>query len=67
MTVDMDALRATVAPLVAPLGLELYDVELTGSGRARVLRVSVYRVSVESDLISRVRLPNPSYFHFIVS
>jgi ribosome maturation factor RimP len=43
MTVDLDALRATVAPLVAPLGLDLYDIELTGSGRARVVRVSVFR------------------------
>jgi ribosome maturation factor RimP len=43
MPVDLDVLRATVAPLVAPLGLEVYDVELTGSGRARVVRVSVYR------------------------
>jgi len=43
MTVDLDVLRATIAPLVAPLGLELYDVELTGSGRARVVRVSVHR------------------------
>ncbi len=43
MTFDAEALRGTVAPLVAPLGLELYDVELTGSGRARVVRVTVFR------------------------
>ncbi len=43
MTVDLDALRAAAAPLVAPLGLEVYDVELTGSGRARVVRISVQR------------------------
>jgi ribosome maturation factor RimP len=36
-------LRAIVTPLVAPLGLALYDIELTGSGRARLVRISVYR------------------------
>ena len=34
--VDVDAIVRSVAPVVAALGLELYDVELTGSGRARV-------------------------------
>jgi ribosome maturation factor RimP len=43
MTVDLEAVRAAVAPLLTPLGLELYDVELTGSGRSRVVRVSVDR------------------------
>jgi ribosome maturation factor RimP len=32
-----------VAPVVAELGLSLYDVELTGSGRARILRVMIDR------------------------
>ena len=39
----VEALTDALAPIVAPLGLELYDVELTGSGRARVVRVSVHR------------------------
>jgi ribosome maturation factor RimP len=55
MTVDLDALRATVAPLIAPLGLDLYDVELTGSGRARVVRVSVFRADgqgLDLDVLS---------------
>ncbi|HEY3834278.1 MAG TPA: ribosome maturation factor RimP [Acidimicrobiia bacterium] len=43
MTVDPEALRAIVTPLVVPLGLSLYDIELTGSGRARLVRISVFR------------------------
>ena len=43
MTVDPEALRAIAAPLLAPLGLALYDVEVTGSGRARLVRISVHR------------------------
>jgi ribosome maturation factor RimP len=41
--VDVDAIVRSVEPAVAALGLELYDVELTGSGRARVVRVLVDR------------------------
>lgn len=39
MAHDLDAIRAAVEPVVTELGLGLYDVELSGSGRARVLRV----------------------------
>jgi ribosome maturation factor RimP len=41
--VDVDTIVQTLAPTVSRLGLELYDVELSGSGRARVLRVMVTR------------------------
>jgi ribosome maturation factor RimP len=41
--VDIDTIVETLAPAVYELGLDLYDVELTGSGRARVLRVLVDR------------------------
>jgi ribosome maturation factor RimP len=41
--VDVDAIVRSVEPAVTALGLELYDVELTGSGRARVVRVLVDR------------------------
>jgi ribosome maturation factor RimP len=41
--VDVDVIARSVAPAVAALGLELYDVEISGSGRARVLRVLVDR------------------------
>ncbi|HZP31428.1 MAG TPA: ribosome maturation factor RimP [Acidimicrobiia bacterium] len=37
------AVADAVAPALADLGLELFDVELTGSGRARTLRVFVDR------------------------
>jgi ribosome maturation factor RimP len=50
MTIDADALRRALEPAVAALGLELYDVELTGSGRARVLRVAVQNPSDAVDL-----------------
>lgn len=39
----IDAVREAVAPALADLGLSLYDVELTGSGRARALRVTIHR------------------------
>ena len=41
--VDLDTLVNALAPAVAGLGLHLYDVEVTGSGRARVLRVLIDR------------------------
>ena len=41
--IDVDTIVRSVQPAVSALGLELYDVELSGSGRARVLRVLVNR------------------------
>jgi ribosome maturation factor RimP len=41
--VDIDTVVRSVEPVVGALGLSLYDVELSGSGRARVLRVLVDR------------------------
>jgi len=38
-----DALEATFVPVLAALDLDLYDVEMTGSGKARTLRVTVDR------------------------
>lgn len=38
-----EALAAAVEPVIAALGLRLYDVELTGSGRTRTLRVTIER------------------------
>jgi ribosome maturation factor RimP len=40
---DLDAVITAVAPVIEALGLELYDVELSGTGRARVLRVMIDR------------------------
>jgi ribosome maturation factor RimP len=41
--IDIDTIVQILAPAVSGLGLDLYDVEMTGSGRARVLRVLVDR------------------------
>ena len=41
--VDVDTIVQVLAPAVADLGLDLYDVDVTGSGRARILRVMVDR------------------------
>jgi ribosome maturation factor RimP len=40
---DVAAIVDAVEPVVAALGLELYDVEVTGTGRALVVRVLVDR------------------------
>ena len=51
-----DALSSVIAPVLVPLGLHLYDVELAGaSGRARTLRVLVERADaapVDLDVIT---------------
>src|SRR3954447_7093179 len=50
-TNDAEAvIRRALAPVVAELGLELYDVEFAGSGRSRVLRVSVSDPAKPIDL-----------------
>jgi ribosome maturation factor RimP len=43
MAMDLEAIRELVTPLVASLGLGVYDVELTGAGNARSVRVVVER------------------------
>jgi len=40
---QVETLRQRLAPAVGALNLELYDVELTGAGKARTLRVTVDR------------------------
>ena len=40
---DQIAVRAAAEPILASLGLELVDVEVVGSGRARTLRLTVDR------------------------
>lgn len=49
MTTDIERIRGFVAPLVAALGLELYDVELTGAGHARAVRVVVDKRSDDNS------------------
>jgi ribosome maturation factor RimP len=43
VTQQSERLVAVLEPVVADLGLQLYDVEVTGSGRARTLRILVDR------------------------
>ena len=51
--VDVDTIAQALSPAVAHLGLELYDVELSGTGRARILRVIVDREGgVDLDAIA---------------
>jgi ribosome maturation factor RimP len=51
--VDVDTIAQALAPAVSEQGLDLYDVELSGSGRARILRVMVDREGgVDLDAIA---------------
>jgi len=45
---QVEALRSRLAPAVAALDLELYDVELTGVGKQRTLRVTVNGVDLDA-------------------
>jgi ribosome maturation factor RimP len=40
---DVDTIVQTVAPVIGALGLDLYDIEITGAGRARIVRVLIDR------------------------
>jgi len=51
---DSDAITAELGPAIASLDLELYDVEITGTGRARVMRVLIDRDGgVDLEAITR--------------
>jgi ribosome maturation factor RimP len=53
MAMDLESIRDAVMPIVASLGLDLYDVELTGAGHARLVRVVVDRPGgVDLDTIT---------------
>ena len=45
---QVETLRQRLAPAVAALDLELYDIELTGAGKARTLRVTVNGVDLDA-------------------
>ena len=49
---SVEALRQRLAPAIAALGLDLYDIELTGGGGGRTLRVTV--TGVDLDAITAV-------------
>ena len=51
--IDVDTIAQALAPAVSEVGLALYDVQLTGNGRARILRVMVDREGgVDLDAIA---------------
>jgi ribosome maturation factor RimP len=43
MRESVETLASAIAPELEPLGLELFDVQFTGSGRSRVLQVVIDR------------------------
>jgi ribosome maturation factor RimP len=50
---DVTLIKGVIEPVVESLGLGLYDVEITGSGRARVVRVLVDRpAGVDLDTVA---------------
>jgi ribosome maturation factor RimP len=49
---QVETLRQRLAPAIAALDLEMYDVELSGAGKSRVLRVTV--TGVDLDAITAV-------------
>jgi ribosome maturation factor RimP len=51
---DVAAIVAAVEPVVGALGLDLYDIEVSGSGRAKVVRILVDREGgVDLDTVGR--------------
>ena len=56
--VDLEAVRGAVEPVLDRLGLELVDVEMVGSGRARTLRLAVDRPGgVDLDALAEASAP----------
>jgi ribosome maturation factor RimP len=55
---DQQAVRTAAEPILASLGLELVDVEIVGSGRARTLRLTVDRDGgVDLDTLAAANRP----------
>ena len=55
---DQNAVRAAAEPVLSSLGLELVDVEVVGSGRARTLRLTVDRPGgVDLDALAEANGP----------
>ena len=58
MVANQDALRAAAEPILSSLGLELVDIEIVGSGRARTLRLVVDREGgVDLDTLAQANRP----------
>ena len=55
---DQNAVRAASEPVLSSLGLELVDVEIVGSGRARTLRLTVDREGgIDLDTLAEANRP----------
>lgn len=55
---DQNAVRAAAEPVLSSLGLELVDVEIVGSGRARTLRLTVDREGgIDLDTLAQANRP----------
>ena len=55
---DQSALWAATEPVLSSLGLELVDVEVVGSGRARTLRLTVDREGgIDLDTLAQANRP----------
>jgi ribosome maturation factor RimP len=55
---DQNAVRAAAEPVLSSLGLELVDVDVVGSGRARTLRLTVDRDGgVDLDTLAGANRP----------
>lgn len=55
---DQNAVRAAAEPVLESLGLELVDVEIVGSGRARTLRLTVDRDGgIDLDTLAEANRP----------
>jgi ribosome maturation factor RimP len=55
---DQSAVRAVAEPVLSSLGLELVDVEIVGSGKARTLRLTVDREGgIDLDALAEANRP----------
>jgi ribosome maturation factor RimP len=55
---DQNAVRAAAEPVLSSLGLELVDVEIVGSGKARTLRLTVDREGgIDLDALAEANRP----------
>ena len=55
---DQSAVRAAAEPVLSSLGLELVDVEVVGSGRARTLRLTIDRDGgIDLDALAEANRP----------
>ena len=56
--VDQTAVRAAAEPVLSSLGMELVDVEIVGSGRARTLRLTIDREGgIDLDALAEANGP----------